>query len=210
MEDQFKYPRTHHIPGSPGATNDDKILKDLSCFIGKTVVRTQKMDGENTTMKPEKIHARSLDSNDHPSRHWVKGLWGQIQHEIPEGWRICGENLYAQHSLVYTDLPSYFMAFSVWDEFNFCLSWKETVSVCEMLNLTTVPVIDIFLFDEKKLYDYVSEIDTTKVEGFVIRNIESFHYDNFSSNVAKWVRPKHVTTDQHWMFSEVIPNTLKK
>lgn len=49
-----------------------------------------------------------------------------------------------------------------------------------------------------------------KDEGFVVRNFESFHYDDFSTNVGKWVRPKHVTTDQHWMFSQIVPNKLKK
>ena len=211
MEDLFKYPRTSHIPGSPGATNDDKILKNLSNFEDKIVVITEKMDGENTTMKPEKIHARSLDSADHPSRHWVKGLWGKIKHEIPDGWRICGENLYARHSLPYDDLESYFMVFSIWDENNYALSWKDTVSICESLGLITVPVLGIITFDEYYVTQLLpSTFPTRKKEGFVIRNVESFHYDDFSSNVAKWVRESHVTTDQHWMFGEIIPNTLKK
>lgn len=211
MEDLFKYPRTYHIPGSPGTTNDDKILKNLSCFEGKTIVITEKMDGENTTMRPDRIHARSLDSNDHPSRHWVKGLWGQIKHEIPEGWRICGENLYARHSLAYDDLESYFMVFSVWDENNRCLSWPDTIEVCGMLNLLTVPVLGVITFDNYYVTELLpSTLPTRKKEGFVIRNIESFDYEDFSTNVAKWVRESHVTTDEHWMFTEIIPNKLKQ
>jgi hypothetical protein len=27
-------------------------------------------------------------------------------------------------------------------------------------------------------------------------------------HVAKWVRTGHVQTDEHWMFSEVVPNRL--
>jgi hypothetical protein len=46
----IKYPRTYHVPWSEGATNDDKINKDMSSFYGKNVVITEKMDGENIVM----------------------------------------------------------------------------------------------------------------------------------------------------------------
>ena len=28
----FKYPRTYHLPNSPGRTDDDRVLPDTSCF----------------------------------------------------------------------------------------------------------------------------------------------------------------------------------
>lgn len=210
MEKYFKYPRTMHLPWSPGTTSDDKIMHDISPLLGKTVVITEKMDGENTNLYSDRIHARSIDSKDHDSRHWVKGLWGGIKNEIPEGWRICGENLYAKHSLYYEELPTYFMVFSIWNENNVCLSWDETVSICGMLNLVHVPVIDIITFDEGYLRKLSNNLDLTKTEGYVLRNIESFGYDEFGDNVAKWVRAKHVTTDEHWMFQQIVPNKLIK
>ena len=79
---KVKYPRTYHFEWSPGKTKDDKTLFDLSNFEGKNIVLTEKMDGENTTMMKDWYYARSLDSKDHPSRHWVKGLWGNIKHDI--------------------------------------------------------------------------------------------------------------------------------
>ena len=36
------------------------------------------------------------------------------------------------------------------------------------------------------------------VEGFVIRNIDQFKYEDFSKNVGKYVRSNHVQTDEHW------------
>lgn len=48
-----KYPRTYHLPWSPGATDDDRVLTDEELeanFSGRMVVATEKMDGENTTM----------------------------------------------------------------------------------------------------------------------------------------------------------------
>lgn len=206
----FKYNRTYHLPWSLGSTSDDKFLESTEAFEGQVMIITEKMDGENTSLYPDKIHARSIDSKDHDSRHWVKGLWGRIKNDIPEGWRICGENLFAKHSIFYEELETYFMVFSIWNENNECLSWSDTVDICDMLGLKMVPVIGRIKYDEAYLKRLASSFDTNSSEGYVIRNEKSFHYDNFSDNVAKWVRPKHVTTDQHWMYSMIIPNKLKQ
>lgn len=40
-----RYPRTYHLPWSPGATNDDKILKSVDQFIGVPLALTEKLDG---------------------------------------------------------------------------------------------------------------------------------------------------------------------
>lgn len=212
---KIKYPRTKHFLWSPGATSDDKILKDTSCFNGKTVVITEKMDGENSTLARDYYHARSLDSKDHPSRSWIKQFHASIKNDIPEGWRICGENLYAKHSIGYDNLKSYFYCFSIWDENNCCLSWDDTVEFCQLLGIEHVPVLreDLYwneftprLFDD---HDFAG-FDVATMEGYVVRNAYNFHYDDFGRNVAKFVRPNHVTTENHWMHSEVIPNKLIK
>lgn len=104
----YKYPSTFHLPWSQGITNDDKILKNLSNFYNKKIVVTIKMDGESCTMYRDKIHARSIDSKNHPSRHWVKQFHSTIKYNIPKNWRICGENLFAKHSIFYNNLPSFF------------------------------------------------------------------------------------------------------
>ena len=115
-----KYPRTPHLPWSPGATNDDKILKDTSHFDGQYIVVTEKRDGECITIYPDHIHARSLDSKDHYSRHYVKAIHASIKALIPEGWRICGENLHYTKSLYYDNLIDFFEVFSIWNEENIC------------------------------------------------------------------------------------------
>jgi len=42
----YKYPRTAHLPWSPGADDDDIIIDTVDSFVGKEVVVTEKMDGE--------------------------------------------------------------------------------------------------------------------------------------------------------------------
>ena len=44
MTDRVKYPRTMHLPWSPGLQNDDRVIKSLDRLIGRTVVVTEKMD----------------------------------------------------------------------------------------------------------------------------------------------------------------------
>ena len=70
-----KYGRSFHLPGSPGATSDDKIMHDMSPLLAAAeVVITEKMDDENTTIFSEGCHPRSPDARHHPSRDWVKAF----------------------------------------------------------------------------------------------------------------------------------------
>lgn len=209
----YKYPKTYHLPFSLGLQNDDRRLEDESCFDGKTVAVTIKMDGENTSMYRDGIHARSLDSSNHPSRSVVKALHSTIRYDIPEGWRICGENMYAKHSIHYTDLESFFYVFSVWNEKNECLSLVETRQFCKDLDLThvTIPCI-VEDLGQGNLMEILEPIYLSLVseghEGMVIRNVESYHYDDFQQNLAKAVRKNHVQSSQHWS-KEWVPNLLR-
>lgn len=99
-----KYPRTPHLPGSLGCTSDDKVLATTSHFAGKAVIVSEKMDGENSTIYNDGYHARSIDSRHHPSRDWLTAFHATVAYKIPAGWRLCGENLYARHSIPYVDL----------------------------------------------------------------------------------------------------------
>jgi hypothetical protein len=201
-----KYPRTPHLPWSPGASDDDIVRWEVTNFVGREVVVTEKRDGENTTMYRDHIHARSVDSRHHPSRNWVKQLHGRIGHLIPQGWRVCGENLYAEHSLRYTELKSYFEVFSVWNHENICLDWDTTVEWCELLGFEHVPVLYRGPWDEEVIRGL--DLDLRRQEGYVVRIVGEFHNDAFQDHIAKWVRKNHVTTDEHCMHREVVPNEL--
>ncbi len=204
----YKYPRTPHLPWSPGADADDVILWATEAFAGLEVVVTEKMDGENTTMYADHIHARSLDSRHHPSRDWVKRLHGRIAHQIPPRWRLCGENLYARHSVAYDELDSYFYLFSIWNEHNECLDWDETREWAALLGLVTPHEFYRGEWDDELVQSI--EVDTDVVEGYVARTVAGFGYADFQQHIAKWVRKNHVQTDEHWMHAQIVPNTLRK
>jgi hypothetical protein len=218
MNQYHKYPRTYHLPWSPGGTSDDRILSDVSHFLGKRVVITEKMDGENTSMYTDHIHARSLDSKHHPSRTWAKTLHAQVRYDIPQGWRICGENVYALHSIQYRKLDGYFLVFGIYDDRNTCLSWDDTIEYATMLGLPTVPVLYRGPWDEEKVRacwtgNSVGSPGDLQ-EGYVVRVEDAFPYDAqdegaFSRFTAKYVRAEHVQTDEHWLEKPVVPNLLK-
>lgn len=205
---RVKYPRTFHLPFSMGRTNDDKVLRSTDHFLGKQVIVTLKMDGENTTMYRDYFHARSIDSRHHSSRDWLAGFHSTIAHDIPEDWRICGENLYARHSIAYNNLSSYFMGFSVWNDKNQALCWDDTLEYFELLNITPVTQLYRGEFDEKILIDLAKSLDTENNEGFVVRLTDSIDYNNFAASVGKWVRASHVQTSEHWMHSDIVANQL--
>lgn len=205
----YKYPRTYHLPWRLGISSDDKILNDISCFYNMDIIVTLKMDGENTSMYSDKIHARSIDSKDHISRHWIKTFWNNIKYDIPDGYRICGENLYAKHSIKYENLKSYFYGFSIWNETT-CLSWDDTLDFFSLLSIEPVEVIYEGIFDRNKLIELADNLDMNINEGYVIRNKNSFNYSDFSSNVAKFVRKNHVQSDVHWIHKEIELNRMSK
>ncbi|MGG1661039.1 RNA ligase family protein [Brevibacillus sp. NRS-1366] len=206
-----KYPRTFHLPWSRSRTDDDKILRVVHHFEGREVVVTEKLDGENTTLYRDYIHARSIDSKDHESRHWVKMLQGMISFHIPEGWRICGENVYAKHSIYYEDLTSYFYVFSIWNEKNECLPWDETNEWAALLGLEVAPVLYRGIWDEKTIKNCYTKksVFGGEQEGYVVRFTDGFHYDDFKWSAAKFVRKNHVQTSKHWLSEPVVPNGIK-
>lgn len=206
-----KYPRTPHLLFSHPSKSDTRVSNNR-LFIGKEVVVTEKLDGEGFTLLQDHRHARSLASVDHASRTYVKQLHASVRYSIPQGWRVCGESLQAQHSIHYNALPSYFLVFSVWDAAQQALSWDDTVAFCTERGLDTVPVLYRGLWDEdavRSCFTGKSQFEGEQ-EGFVVRLAASFSHTDFARSVAKFVRPHHVTpTTEHWFRKPVTLNGLR-
>lgn len=229
METLRKYPRTVHLPFSRSVTSDDVQAKDLEAAVKQwplfsdpqtEMVITEKMDGENTTLYRNAIHARSMDSRDHPSRSFVKGVWGGVRWGIPEGRRIVCENVYAQHSVRYDSLETFVFAFAVID----CLNeageldpagvptfrdWDTSEQVMAELGLTPVPVLYRGPASLEKVQEVFLGLDHERQEGVVVRNAAAFSEADFQKNVGKAVRKDHVQTDEHWT-RRWVPNALAK
>lgn len=203
MITKYKYPRTFHLPFSLCISSDDKRLSDDNHFIGKYIVMTEKMDGENTTVYPNNsCHARSLDGYGKPWQTWMMKNVQSWAYNLPETFRVCGECIYAQHSIKYnlTNEYQYFQVFGIWDGQK-CLSWIDTVTWCYLLGLQPVPVIYHGIYDKDLVMDAFkrySKKENREIEGFVIRLADEFLFEDFGRSVAKYVRKDHVITDDHW------------
>ena len=227
-DEQVKFPRTFHVPFSPGATSDDKILKSLDHFIGKEVVITEKADGENTTMNRVRCHARSIDSKFHVSRERVRKFYEeeikwklQTLPQFRDIHSLCGENCQAAHSITYSALPSYFLCFAIRDRQNHSVSVDDMELYLQELGVTGVPQLargiyiggncleesDGTVVKLKDLFTGVSALGGEQ-EGWVMRLADSFSFDNYDTSVAKFVRANHVTTQTHWMFQKMVENEL--
>lgn len=206
-----KYPRSFHFPWSLGATDDDKTLGTVEHFVGCDVVVTEKLDGECTTLYPDGyMHARSLDSKSHESQAWVRALAGRIARDIPSTMRVCGENVFARHSIGYEALNSYFHVFGIF-EGNLSLSWDEVEAYSGMLGLQTVPVLYRGVWDEqavKACYTGTSRYGGIQ-EGYVVRLARAITIDEYPVALAKFVRANHVQSGAaHWRSQAVVPNKL--
>lgn len=197
----YKYPRTPHLPFSPGATSDDKhataqTLAHLASGIDLVV--TEKMDGGNLTFYRDDFHGRSKDSGTHAWDTAARALWASVRFDIPEGWRISGESVYARRSVGYENLPGVYLVFGIWDESNMLRPWGETKEWADLLGLPTVPVLYRGNDYAEATSIWARTHESSTSEGFVLRNAGAFSYADFESNIAKYVRAGHVTTAADW------------
>ncbi len=209
----MKYPRTYHLPWSPGATSDDKKLQDgwFDFYKGKEVVFTEKLDGENTAMTHYDVYARSHGA---PTRSpWSRNLWDsydglywKIKQYIGPNETIYGENLYGEHSIHYDCLSDYWHMFAVNDG-NLWYSWDEVKEFAKILCVPHVPELERCVLREegevKEIIDELMEHTSYYAcksgrEGVVMRITDSFPIMEFSNYVCKYVRANHVQTDEHW------------
>ena len=209
---RIKHPRTHHLPWSESITEDDKIIYNLDTFKNKEIVITEKLDGEQTNCYSNGYcHARSLETDNHYTNHWVKNLCSQIYLNIPEDWRVCGENLAYEHSIHYNNLETYFYVHSIWNEKNVCLSYDETILYSELLGLKMVPLLYRGMFESFNNEAFKWKQDNRDVEGYVLRTADEIHFSQFKNCVGKYVRKNHVNTVQHWRKGHLLkPNELIK
>jgi len=210
----IKYPKTSHLPWSPGITKQDRVMKPTEVkknFEGREIIITEKLDGENTTLYPNYLHARSIDGRNHVSRSWIKNLHAKIKYDIPDGWRICGENLYAKHTIPYINLSSYFMVFAIFNEKNTCLNFLETVEYCKLIGLNCIQPKFIMEYNEKFIKENCysgKSMYGGEQEGYVVRLSSEIPFSNYKNGIAKYVRINHVQTNHNWMYQPVVKNGM--
>jgi hypothetical protein len=203
-----KYGRTFHLPQSPGASSDDKIMPDVSklAALGE-VVATEKMDWENTTIPAGGCHPRSLAAGYHPSRDWMKGFAAGISPSLGPDERIIGEYLFARHSVGYDTLPSYFLGFA-WVIGDVVQSWADTLARFDELGILAVPELYRGPWKPDLPDTLAAELNLQRQEGFVLRRSEAFSEADMPTHLGKFVRAGHVQSEVHWTKAPLVKNGL--
>jgi hypothetical protein len=221
-----KYNRTYHYSFSPGTTSDDRINHEWEQDILRitdnlqhldNLIHTEKMDGENQCINQYGIFARShAAATRHPWSNFLKELHPMLKKDLADfDIELFGENMYAKHSIGYPGIESHFYMFGVRKN-GIWLSWSDVEMYAELFDFPTVPIIKIDNSKILNINDYKNAIlnevvkestfgsydtktdEKCTMEGIVTRNIGSYSVDEFSKNVFKYVRAKHVNTDIHW------------
>lgn len=209
----MKYPRTYHLPYSPGATKDDKKLQGdwFAYYKEQEIIISEKLDGENSCMTCKDVYARSHGA---PTRSpWSRNLWDpsdglywKVNHLIGSHEQMFGENLYGVHSIEYDKLSAYWFMFACYlEDCDYWYSWDDVKMTAEILDVPTVPELwRGKINSEEQLKELVEEFVSQpsafgpQREGVVVRVAKPFRGNEFSHYVCKWVRPNHVQTDEHW------------
>lgn len=127
-------------------------------------------------------------------------------HILNENYWYFGENVFAIHSIKYTELKDSFYLFGILDiKNNVWLSFDEIKIEAKRCEFNVVPILfegkvnsinEIKEFCDNNI-DIPSYLGGNK-EGFVVRIKKEFKDNKFSENISKYVRKNHVQSDKHW------------
>lgn len=182
--------------------------------MGKEVIITEKIDGGCTCLYRGEVYARSTGQPSHAG--WMAMVRKHHAHRtIPyDSIAFYGEDIYGVHSIEYDPVDEA-ETFRLFATRHICRlpvvgedliqDWDTTVWLGEQIGVLPVPVLfkgvfhrveDITAWFQDNL-SLPSALGGNR-EGFVMRVTDSFPASKFGQNVAKFVRPNHVQTDQHW------------
>jgi len=206
------YPKTPHLPFSPGINPDDTRTSDCQKILSREVVITEKLDGGNCCIKADVARQRlqvfgrtHAQPTEHASFSAVKELASCLEYDQLGDVEIFGENMQAIHSIEYGNLTSYFYVFAARRSGDW-LSWDETRDLAKRLGLATVPEVFRGALSERDLQCCLeqwqmdpSALDAQKTpEGFVVRHAAGIPGGSFAECIGKFVRENHIQTDESW------------
>lgn len=213
MTDFFRFPRTPHLAWlGEGQPRDDKVLAppEANELLSGDVVLEEKVDGANVgfsvdedgTLRAQNRGAYLSPEHAHPQFNplfrWLSLRENEIADALFPDLILFGEWCYAVHSVTYTRLPDWFLAFDIYDrgtgEFWSTANRDELVG---RLGLSLVPRLVEGHFDVAGLRPFLRESRVTvgPPEGLYVRRETSEHL----IARAKLVRPEFVQTiGVHW------------
>jgi atypical dual specificity phosphatase len=238
----IKFPRTHHIfdagvelgLNTTGVTRDDLLLSDqeINKYLHSNLTLEEKVDGANLGISIDDEYNILFQNRSHyvtySSATQFKGLkaWqethcGDVFIILqPNRHILYGEWCYAKHSIHYTELPNYFVAFDIFDKFeNKFYSRERFHQAMSKTNIPCVPVLEKVVYESKEQLkrcllahlDDKSMFTDSHVEGVYIRKDDDSNV--FLERRCKLVRADFIQhmndANVHWSKVELVKNTVK-
>lgn len=206
------YTPNFSVPGKLVLSHSDQ----RALLTGKVEV-TEKVDGANTGIVRGKGDKWTLqkrrglaDTGVHQQFSffwaWARANEAKIL-QMPHNWILYGELTYSKHHIYYDALPSYFLAFDVWNGKEF-LDHDDRLDFVQKLGFKHVPVLHYgYVEDAIELEKLVgpSKVSTNMVmEGVYVKNYRK-------QMKGKLVRPefvKDLEDEDHWMYQPLRRNAL--
>jgi len=145
VNESRKYCRSLHAQISLGTSSDDRFMPTgyvKSFAEKKTLVLTEKLDGQNNCFSKRGVFARSHAApSEHPWDRPMRERWELIKKDL-NNLELFGENMYGIHSIAYKNLESFFYVFAV-REGERWLSWEEVTFYASIFDFPVVPEIPI-------------------------------------------------------------------
>ena len=219
----FRFPHTPHLGwfGS-GAPRADKVLAPAEAneLLATEVIIEEKVDGANLGFSVDEhaelraqnrghyLDLTALSGQWKPLRHWLASRRYALVEALAPNLMLFGEWCFAVHSVRYSRLPDWFVAFDVYDrasmEFWSAARRDELVA---RLDIAAVPKLGHGRYDlaAAKALLGRSRLGDDPAEGLYVRHEEN----GTLVSRAKLVRPEFVQAiDEHWSKRALVQNQL--
>lgn len=225
MTDFFRFPHTPHLAWLGAAPpRGDKVLgaAEARSLLSADVIVEEKVDGANLGLSvDDDATLRAQNRGSYLDLHALAGQWKPLQRwlssrrdalaeALAPGLILFGEWCYAVHSVRYTRLPDWFVAFDVYDrKAGHFWSVQRRNQLARDLHLATVPELGRGRYDLPRLQRLLgtSRLTDGPAEGLYVRREQ---HDHLLAR-AKLVRAEFVQNiDQHWSKRRMEVNQIAK
>ncbi len=224
MDNFYKFPSTPHLQNySSSLLRSEKVITPIEYEVlsKNNITIEEKIDGANLGISFSETGDMLLQNRGNLLSPPFIGQWQFLEQWINHHedslfeWLDCryilfGEWCYAKHSVKYTKLPDWFIAFDVYDkQSQVFLSVELRNDIIKRCNVARVPHL---FYGKVVLTDIDNFFDTSKF-GFELSEGLYLRYDNDGKNI---VRAKHVrkgfrqNIEVHWQKRHIIPNSVER
>lgn len=218
----LKFPSTPHfsISTKKDVRNDKVLLENLQREIfNKELIIEEKIDGANLGISFNSNADIILQNRGailippftgqwKPLEKWISLKKDILFDVLGDKYILFGEWCYAKHSIHYTHLPDYFLAFDIYNKASEkFINFEQRNKLIALMGIETVPLI-------KKGFFSLEELPKLIKKSFYSDSLAEGIYVRASNNEETFFRAKLVRNDftqniiQHWSSRSITANSL--